>query len=201
MIKPYQCTGESRYIGLPLGFVFLGVSYVFMGAALSSDSFPFVQKMRWLQLLTQAYAFAFLAVTYYFSKQTPKRSTHLWGQILFSILILGVIVSCLIVFVPPTFTLPSYKTTDKYFRGFNIIFALYLSISTLRTHASKPCPRTILAPIGYILLAFSQYSFLIWSLDLSESAFVGAYILRLTSLLVFLFISYKAFSAHKAKRK
>jgi len=202
MIKPYQYTGETRYIGLPLGFAFLGISYIFMGVALSPNNPSFViEEMKWLQLFTQAYAFVFLAVTYIFSKPTPKRNTQLWWQILFSILIFAMIVSCLIVFIPPMFTLPSYKTVDEYFRSFNIIFASYISLYTLRIHALKPDRKTMLAPIGYILLAFGQYSSLIWSLDSSESAFVGAHILRLMGLLIFLLISYKAFGAPRAKAR
>jgi len=195
MIKPYQYTGESRYIGLPLGFTFLGISYLFMGLALSSNNILFVEEMKWLQLFTQAYAFSFLAMAYYFSRQTLERSSRLRWHIIFSALIVGLMTSYLIVFVPPIFALPSYKTVDEYFRGFNIIFGSCIALYTLRGHALKPDPKTIWAPLGYLLLAFGQYSSLIWSLDSSFSAFVGAHIIRLAGLLVFLFISYKTFVA------
>lgn len=195
MIKPYQYTGQSRYIGLPFGFTFLGISYLFVGLALSSNSPLFVEEMKWLQLFTQAYAFAFLAVTYYFSKQTLERTARLWCQITFSGLIVGMISSYLIVFVPPLFALPSYKTVDEYFRGSNLIFALYLSLHTLRSHTLKPDPKTMWVPLGYVLLAFGQYSSLIWSLDSSFSALVGAHIIRLVGLLVLLFVSYETFVA------
>ena len=195
MIKPYQYTRESRYIGLPLGFAFLGISYLFMGFALSSDNINFVEDMKWLQLFTQAYAFAFLATTYYFSKQTLEQKTRLSSHFIFSALIVGLIISCLIVFVPPLFALPSYKAVDEYFKVFNIIFASYIALWTLRSHALKPEPKTIWAPLGYFLLAFGQYCSLIWSLDSSFSAFVSAHNFRLAGLLVFLFVSYKAFVA------
>jgi hypothetical protein len=195
MIKPYQYTRENRYIGLPLGFAFLGISYLFMGFALSSSNINLVEDMKWLQLFTQAYAFAFLATTYYFSKQTLEQKTRLWSHFIFSALIVGLVISYLIVFVPPLFALPSYKAVDEYFKVVNIIFASYIALWTLRSHALKPEPKTIWAPLGYILLAFGQYSFLIWSLDSSFSAFVGAHIIRLAGLLVFLFVSYEAFAA------
>lgn len=196
MIKPYQYTGETRYIGLPLGFAFLGVSYLFMGLSLLSDIVLFVEEMKWLQLFTQAYAFAFLSVTYYFSKQVPERKRLRW-QITFTGLIVAAVVSYLIVFEPPPFDLPSYKVVDEYFRAFNIIFASYLSIHTLRTHALKPEAKTILIPFGYVLLAFGQYSSLIWSLDSSFSALVGAHIIRLAGLLVFLFVAYETFATSR----
>jgi len=192
MIKPYRATGESRYIGLPLGFAFLGASYVFMAFSLYFESFRFVEEIKWLQLFTQAYAFAFLAATYYFSKKPSKRS-RLWWDLTYAALVFAAVVSYLVVFEPPMFGLPSYKTVDEYFRIFNIICLAYISIHTLRSHASKPDPKTIWIPLGYLLLGFAQYSSLIWSLDSSFAAYVGAYFLRLSGLLIFLFMAYQAF--------
>jgi hypothetical protein len=192
MIKPYRTTGESRYLGLPLGFGFLGVSYVFMGVALYFESFSFVEEIKWLQLFTQAYAFAFLAATYYFSKK-PSEHTRLWWDITYAALVFAAVVSYLIVFEPPMFGLPSYKTADEYFRLFNIICLAYISIHTLRSHASRPDPKTIWIPLSYLLLGFGQYSSLIWSLDSSFAAYVGAHFLRLSGLLILLFVAYQTF--------
>jgi len=195
MIKPYKILGENRYLGLPLGFAFLGVSYIFTGTSLSINDPSIIEDMQWLQLFMGSYAFAFLAVTYYFSTKPYERRTRLFLQAILSLLVLGLVFSYLIVFEPPLFALPSYKTVDEYFRISNMILALYITLYTLRGHALKPDPKTIISPLGYALLAFSQYSQLIWSLDSSLSAFVGAHIIRFASLLVFLFVSYKAFIA------
>jgi len=197
MMKPYRTTGEGRYLGLPLGFGFLGVSYIFMGFALYFESFSFVEEIKWLQLFTQAYAFAFLAATYHFSKK-PSERTRLWWDITYAGLVFAVVVSYLVVFEPPMFGLPSYKTVDEYFRLFNIICLAYLSIHTLRSHVSQPDPKTIWIPISYLLLGFGQYSSLIWSLDSSFSAYVGAHLLRLSGLLVFLFVVYQSFYGTRA---
>jgi hypothetical protein len=201
MMKPYRATGEGRYLGLPLGFGFLGISYIFMGLSLYFESSFFVEEIKWLQLFTQAYAFAFLAVTYYFSKK-PSQNTRLWWDITYAGLGFAAVVSYLVVFEPPMFGLPSYKTVDEYFRLFNIVCLVYISIHTLRSHVSNPDPKTIWIPIGYLLLGFSQYSFLIWSLDSSFIAFVGAHILRIAGLLVFLFVVYQTFyGTHGASPK
>ena len=185
MMKPYYTTGEGRYLGLPLGFGFLGVSYIFMGLSLCFESFILVDEIKWLQLFTQAYAFAFLAATYYFSKK-PTKNTRLWWNITYAGLLFAAVVSYLVVFEPPIFGLPSYKTVDEYFRLFNIICLAYISIHTLRSHASKPDPKTIWIILSYLLLGFGQYSSLIWSLDSSFTANVGAHFLRLSGLLIFL---------------
>jgi hypothetical protein len=194
MIKPYRATGENRYLGLPLGFAFLGMSYVFMGLAIYFEASRFVEELKWLQLFTQAYAFAFVAATYYFSKKSSSR-TRLYWNITYTGLVFAAVVSYLIVFEPPMFGLPSYKTVDEYFRIFNIICLTYISIHTLRSHASRPNPKTIWIPLSYLLLAFGQYSSLIYSIDSSFSAYVGAHLLRMSGLLILPFVAYQAFYA------
>ncbi len=195
MAKPYIMTRESRYLGLPVGFALLGASYVLMGVFLFLGETQMGIRAQWLQLFTAAYAFTFLGMTYHFSGKSLYRRRGVLPLLLISFLLLLITVSFIIVLLPPVLSLPSYKTADEYFRIFNMTWALYLTVHTLRSHAKEPSPKTILAPLGYALFAFSQYSFLIWSLDTSFSAFVGAHIIRFASLGVFLFVSYKSILA------
>lgn len=192
MAKPYRMTGESRFLGLPLGFAFLGVSYIFMGASLSLSESSLLGEMKWLQLFSGAYAFVFLSVTYHLSSETREHKARLLMQALTSLMLLMLILVFIILFLPPVLTFPSYKAADEYFRLFNMSLAFYVTIKALKSHVLRPEPKTILAPLGYALLAFSQYSFLIWSLDSSFSAFLGAHAIRIAGLLVFLFVSYEA---------
>jgi hypothetical protein len=195
MAKPYRMTGESRFLGLPIGFAFLGVSYVFMGASLSLGESSLLDATKWLQLFSGAYAFVFLSVTYYLSSETREQKARMLMQALTSLMLLMLILVFIIVFLPPAFAFPSYKAADEYFRLFNMSLALYVTIQALKSHVLRPEPKTIVAPLGYALLAFSQYSFLIWSIDSSFSAFIGAHVIRMAGLLVFLFVSYKAMIA------
>ncbi|MCL5949991.1 MAG: hypothetical protein M1490_05885 [Candidatus Bathyarchaeota archaeon] len=197
MIKPYQLTGERKYLGLPFGFAFLGVSYILMGCALVFETFGFAQELSWLQILTQAYAFAFLAATYYFQKKPTKNTRLLWN-ITYTALFFVMVFSYLIVIVPPAFEPPSYQTTNDTLIGTNILFILYIAIHTIRNQITHPNPKKIWLPFAYMLLGFSQYSLLLWSTDASLGAYVGAYILRLISLIVFVWVTYRAFYAlHK----
>jgi hypothetical protein len=197
MVKPYRMTGQSRFLGLPIGFLFLGFSYIFMGASLSVGESSFLEELKWLQLFTGAYGFVFIAVTYHLSSEMGEQKVRLLMQALTSLTVLASIFLFVVVFLPPVFAFPSYKATDEYFRLFNMILALSVTLKTLRSHVLKPEPKTVLAPLGYALLGFSQYSFLIWSLDSSFSAFVGAHVIRIAGLLVFLFVSYEAIIAPK----
>jgi len=164
-----------------------------MGTSLFFSDYLNVERMQWLQLFIEAYAFIFLAMTYYFSAKKHERKKDLLIQVLVSLIFLMLIISLTVVFIPPPFTLPNYKIVDEHFRIFNMSIAIYVTLYTLRRHVRKPDSKTMLAPLGYALLAFSQYSFLIWSLDSTFSAFVGAHIIRVAGLLVFLFISYKTY--------
>jgi hypothetical protein len=194
MTKPYRYTGERKYIGLPFGFSFLGASYFIGLIGFFLESGSFLDVLRWVQLFTQSYAFVFLAVTYYFSKK-EKDTTLSWFAIAFAAILLAAVVSYTVILVAPLYDLPHFDTVDDYMRIFNMVFLSYIAIHTLRSHATRPDAKTIWIPLSYLLFDFGQYSLLIWSLDGSFTAFVGAHFLRLVALLVFLFVAYQTFYA------
>ena len=85
MLKPYQLTKESRYLGLPLGFAFLGVTYA-LAAFVFYNLYLFGNVTIYLQLILRSFAFVFLAATYYFSRQNVDNK-KLWNTTL-SILVI-----------------------------------------------------------------------------------------------------------------
>jgi hypothetical protein len=192
MIKPYRVIGERQYLGLPLGFGFLGVSYVLLALSSIVETIGLAQELSWLQILTQAYAFAFLAATYYFQKKPTKNLKLLWN-VTYVALFFAIVFSYLIIIVPPAFELPSYQTANDTLIVTNVLFILYISIHTIRNQIAHPNSKKIWLPFAYMLLAFSQYSVLLWSADASLGAYIGSYVFRLASLLVFVFVTYKAF--------
>ncbi len=198
MIKPYRLTGEGRYLGLPLGFCFLGISYV-LGAIALSGLFSSYLEVAWIPLLARTLAFSFLVVTYYFSKKASKNTRLLW-DITLSLLIIFLIASVAAVLIFPQLAASSYMPTQPYLRIFDIICLTYLSFYTLRSHVRNPDPTTIWIPFGFILLGISQYSLLIWVIDASNFAFTGALLIRLAGLVVFLLVSIRTFYSSQAKR-
>jgi hypothetical protein len=193
MIKPYEITGEGRYLGLPLGFGFLGATHViaaftfYIPDILGKNTF-------YIQLISKTFAFVFIAITYYFSKKPTKNSRWLWRTtLILSVTLL--IVSLLILGLPNIDNVYSYKTADTYARVINIILILYICIHTLRTHIEKPDPTTIWIPVGYAFLAISQYSILLFSLvvDLGHYTLFGGLIFRTLFLSVFLVVTFRAF--------
>jgi hypothetical protein len=197
MIKPFRLTGETRYLGLPLGFGFLGVSYAF--SALSySPIFNFINS-GWVQLFVRAFAFLFLAVTYYFSK-SEKKPRLLWNT---TIGILAAILTILIllVIISPQFSRSDYQSAQIFVRGFSLACLFYISIHALKSHVEQSDPTTLLTPFAYILLGIGQYSALIWAVDKSIFAFFGGLALRLAGLAVFLFVSFRTFYSSKRGNK
>jgi hypothetical protein len=191
MAKPYSLTGEHRYIGLPVGFFFLGLSSVVMIIAILIPNY-FTSELSWLQLLPRTFAFLFLAVTYYFSNSL-KKSQLMWDFSI-SFLFLVLVTLCVFLVVNPDFaSLASYFTLGFYFRIFNLISLFYISIHTLRNHMKSLESSTFLIPFGFILFAIGQYSIMIFLFDRTLFAFWGALALRLAALIVFLYIAYKAF--------
>jgi hypothetical protein len=189
MIKPFRLTGETRYLGLPLGFGFLGVSYAF-SAISYSPIFDFPDH-GWVQLFVRAFAFLFLAITYYFSK-SEKKSRLLWN---ITLGILAAILTTLILLtiISPQFLLANYRIDQIYVRVFSLICISYIAIHALKSHLEKPEPTTLMIPLGYVLLGMGQYSVLIWAVDRSIFAFFGSLALRLAGLTIFLFVSYRIF--------
>ena len=198
MMKPYGLTRESRYLGLPLGFTFLGVSYII--SAFAYSQLYFFSELLWIQLLARTFAFVFLAVTYYFSKK-PSKNTRLLGNITLSLLIVSLIALFLFAFIFPQVASHSYNDSQVYVRVFNLICLSYIAIHTLRSHIRKPDPTTIWVPLGFILFAVNQYTLLFWLIDHSLAAFTGSLIVRLLALAVFLAVSYSSFYERKRTEK
>jgi len=195
MIKPFRLTGETRYLGLPLGFGFLGASYAF--SALSFSPLFDFNNIKWIQLFVRAFAFLFLAVTYYFSK-SEKRPKLLWNTTL-GLLAAILTILMLLAIISPQFLWPDYGLNQVYLRIFSLMCLSYISAHALKSHIEKPDPTTLMIPLGYVLLGIGQYSVLIWAVDESIFAFFGGLALRLAGLAVFLYVSYRTFYSSKEK--
>jgi len=192
MVKPYSLTRESRYLGLPLGFGFLGIGSVISAIATVIPGY-FHSQLAWLQLLPRTFAFLFLAVTYYFSKKPSRKSRFIWNSAI-SLLLLSLLSLVLLLVINPQFaTMDSYFNFAFYFRVCNLICLFYISIHTLHNHIKTLDTSTIVIPFGFILMGISQYSIMIFSIDRSLFAFWGTIVLRFASFAAFLYVSCKAF--------
>ncbi len=195
MIKPFQLTGETRHLFLALGFGLLGASYAFSAISFALEALqtwsPVFISWFWVELLVRAFAFLFLAITYYFSR-LEKKTKPLWNTTLVILVaLLAVLILSAIIF--PQLPWSSYITINIYVRFFSLICLLYISIQSLRSHIEQAEPKTLMVPLGYILLGIGTYSSLIGAVDLTLFPLFGALVLRLAGLAVLLFVCYKTF--------
>jgi hypothetical protein len=199
MIKPYQLTREVRYLGLPLGFGILGISYLLSIIALTVPFYS-IPVLTWPQHVTRTFAFIFLATTYYFSKK-PSKNTRIFWDLTLSLLIIALIILSIFFIVTPQFELTKYQFVQWYIiRPLNIICLLYVSIHTLRSHLKKPDPTTIWIPMGFILLAISQVTLSLWYIDYNSLVFWGGLAFRLLGLAVFFIVAILTFYTPTEKK-
>jgi hypothetical protein len=187
MVMPFLVTRQSRYLGLPLGFGFLGASYAF--TALSISGVIDFDYMWWAQLFFRAFAFLFLLVTYLLSKQRP----NLFWNAFLGLLVVIFALLIILTIISPQVLGSNYNVAQIYVRVFILFCLSYISIHTLKSHLEKPDPTTLMIPLGFILLTLGQFLQIIWVVDGSHLAFWAGLATRLGGLSVFLFVSYRTF--------
>jgi hypothetical protein len=190
MTKPYRLTGKTQYLGLPIGFGFLGVSYTLSTILYLFFDFP---ELGWVQLFVRGFAFLVLAVTYYFSK-AEKNAKLLWKIILALLAAIFIVMIVLVTIVSPEVSLVDYQRCYFIIRTLSAVSLVYVALHALKNHAGTDRV-AIASAMGFILLAIEQYSELIWVTDRSYFALFGGLTFRLAGLAVFIYISYKAFFA------
>ena len=198
MIKPYLATREGRYLGLPLGFGFLGTSYALSSIAHASAAYP-ANDLYWLQLVMRPFAFAFLTFTYYFSNKTSNKR-HLWDMSLSAILVALTALFILFV-VAPQIAISNYRVLGIFVRAFNLTCLIYITIHTLQRNLENTNSRTILTPLAFFLLAVSQYSLLAWSIEGQggDFAFYGGIVIRFMGLIALVFVAVRSFFIKQAE--
>ena len=130
MVMPFWVTGQSRYLGLPLGFGFLGASYAF--TAVSISQVVHFDYIWWAQLFFRAFAFLFLLVTYLLLKE----SRNLMWNALLGILVVIFAFLIMLTIISPQFLGSGYGTAQSYIRIF-ILFCLYRFPKLFR--CTRPC--------------------------------------------------------------
>lgn len=191
MIEPYRLTRESRYLGLPLGFGFLAISH-FLSALTYYTPASYQTMVIYLQLFARSFAFAFLALTYYFSKKPSKNSRILWN-VTFSLLLVALASSFMLVVSSPEFDVSTYKAGELCTRIFNVACLSYITIHTARIYLKDPKNTAKWLPVGYSLCAASQALVLTWVFSLNMDIFISAMVLLLAGIATLVAGSYIAF--------
>jgi len=196
MFKPYSLTKEGRYLGLPVGFAFLGISEAMLAIGILQPA----GELRLISLLTRTFAYVFMAATYYFSKEPAKKSRLLWS-ITFGLIIVSLTTLAVLMVRGLEFGFNLNPSLSIFLRLLALFCISYMCVRTLRSHLQALEPSTLWIPIGFIFLGISQYSLIIWAADANFSqgyAFVGGLIARFVGLGIFVAVAYSSF--YKTKK-
>ena len=196
MFKPYSLTKEGRYLGLPVGFAFLGISEAMLAIGILQPA----GELRLISLLTRTFAYVFMAATYYFSKEPAKKSRVLWS-ITFGLIIVSLTTLAVLMVRGLEFGFNLNPSLSIFLRLLALFCISYMCVRTLRSHLQALEPSTLWIPIGFIFLGISQYSLIIWAADANFSqgyAFVGGLIARFVGLGIFVAVAYSSF--YKTKK-
>ena len=196
MFKPYSLTKEGRYLGLPVGFAFLGISEAMLAIGILQPA----GELRLISLLTRTFAYVFMAATYYFSKEPAKKSRLLWS-ITFGLIIVSLTTLAVLMVRGLEFGFNLNPSLSIFLRLLALFCISYMCVRTLRSHLQALEPSTLWIPIGFIFLGISQYSLIIWAADANYSqgyAFVGGLVARFVGLGIFLAVAYSSF--YKTKK-
>jgi hypothetical protein len=191
MFKPYGLIGEGRYLGLPVGFAFLGISEAMLAIGVLQPA----SELRLLSLLTRTFAYVFMAATYRFSMESSRNNRLAWN-ITVSLIVVTLATLAIVMLRGFQFGLNLNPSLSVILRLIALFCISYMAVNTLRSHIQAPEPSTIWIPLGFILLGISQYSMIIWAGDtnfVEGYAFWGGLIARFAGLSLFIAVSYLAF--------
>lgn len=181
MLRSFRVMRRDYLLGFPIGFSFLALSYLFLAV---SAALPSVNEVaRWSDLFSTTYGFAFIAGTYFLRRRGAIGPFSRW---LFSLAILAILVVVLVEVVPPLGALPAYAVAAEVFLIVNLGLLSYIIFSLNQALKQSPHEVNFLVQTGFILLAFGQYSLLIWTLDQGFWSFALANLFRLAGLVALL---------------
>jgi hypothetical protein len=181
MLRSFRVMRRDYLLGFPIGFSFLALSYLFLAM---SAAFPWVSEVaRWSDLFSTAYGFAFIAGTYFLRRRGAIEPFSRW---LFSLAIVAILVVVLVEVVPPLGALPAYGVAAQVFLVVNLGLLGYIIFSLNQALKQSPHEVNLLVQTGFILLAFGQYSLLVWTLDQGVWSFALANLFRLAGLVALL---------------
>lgn len=220
--RSYRFSGFGYLLGLPTGFTFLGLSFVFEYFSLiyriNDLLYP---ELFWIQLILQSEALVLIAISYRFKAHYYKDQSaleeeeeeegqfdihHINRHSFYSSSIRKTLISSLplaLILVPfmiaisdlilrPYFDYPGLADLRFFMSIFNMIALAYIIRKSVITLVKMANTRLLLIPAAFTLLWLEQYSLLMTYFDNSYMAFISSTIARLAGLFLFVYVMYYA---------
>ncbi|HSV49729.1 MAG TPA: hypothetical protein VLH35_05385 [Candidatus Acidoferrales bacterium] len=191
----YRYQRSVSLLGLPVGFLFLAISFTFLGFHLVYPySGSLSTSLMWLRVATQTWGFTLIAISYFFKNRTQMKTKY--GLISFSLLsiaVVGAIFASLLVINPAG--LSSVYADNSLFAVVNLGILTFIIALLLRKIklAKGKVSDLLAAPAAFGLLWLGQLMFLLWdNYNGGYFCLLGTEVARLFSLVIFVFIYYSA---------
>ena len=222
--RTYRFSGYRYLLGLPTGFVFLAISFVF-GQLNVAYFYSHVDQsieniFLWIQLALRSEGFAFIALSYMLKNRMGSTATNALlpatARILFSpqsysnaikikemivavlpmiLISIPLMVTISALFVQPILNDTEVKDMSIYTTIFNIMVLGYTFIKSLKTLVRSANIKLLYIPAAFALLWLEQYSLIINYFENNQFSFMGSVIVRLVGLSLFVFAIYHCLSS------
>jgi hypothetical protein len=217
--RSYKFSGFRYLLGLPMGFVILGTSFVFEHLSLIYyTNYLLYHLFFWMQLSLQSEALALIALSYMlknrvgwgkdddatanleFSKVLIHDSMSTKGRdLLISILPMIVIsipfmVTISALFMQPFLNYVELVDLSFYTKIFDMIILGYVFQSTIVSLVKGANIKLLYVPAAFALLWLGQYSLMINYFDNDSIPFIGSIVARLAGLALFVYAIHYALS-------
>jgi hypothetical protein len=192
----YRFQRSVILLGLPLGFFFLAISYVFLGIHLINDMANITtlsSSLMWVRISTQTWGFTLIASSYFLSGRSQNAPKHRYLSIILWSIVIVICAFGLLMVINPAGIYSVYNVNGM-FTAANIALLTYIIFFIIRKLelSNGRITGLISAPVAFAFLWLGQFSFLIWKLDgnSGDAALVGSQIAPLIGLALFIRIYY-----------
>lgn len=193
--RVYRLQRSVILLGLPLGFMFLAISYIFLGVHLIYPLYPavdaFSSSLMWIRVATQTWGLALITASYFLAGRSQKASRHNYLAItLWSVVSVICIAGLLLVINPSGLSI--IYSYNALFTIANIGLLTYICFFIVRKLelAKGGVSGLISAPVAFAFMWLGQFSFLIWKLDGGMAALIGSQIAPIIGLVLLIRIYY-----------
>lgn len=203
--RSYTFSGFGYLLGLPVGFAFLGASFLFEMSSLMYRADPLLYPaFFWIQMSLQSEALALIALSYYYKNSDASGSGRKVRarDVFVTMLPLGMVaipflVPTLSLATGPYFNYSGLADLSFYMRIFNIVVIGYIFKSALASLIRAANVKLLYVPAAFALLGLEQYSLVLAYFDNSVGAFIGSAAARIAGLALFAYIMHSVASKRR----
>ena len=197
--KVYKAKRSVFLLGLPLGFLFLTISYSFLAVHMIILTFqsvnPLSSSLMWMRVIAQSVGFVMITFSYIFAsryQETTKRS-YLYILLGMTSLIASAFAVLLLLVISPS-ELASVYSYNDIFAVFNLsLLSFIVLFLTRKLQLANKVADLISAPVAFFFLWIGQFSFLIWSFAVGgDLALLMTQLARVIGFVIFVQIYYMA---------